>query len=127
MNRIRTPLLLLAAAGVLALPSRAAVLSSGWPQAPGDGLRAATLGAGEAAADLSLEAGRSGDLFLAWTEGAGDRLRVQRLSDAGNAAYGGSGILVRTGTGLAIGPAASRRPGDSRGPLDLLPTTDGGV
>ncbi|MCK6478883.1 MAG: hypothetical protein L6R43_01685 [Planctomycetes bacterium] len=114
-----------AAAALLLVPAGAAVRTSGWPDAPGDGLRAAVLGAGEAAADLSLEPGRRNDLFLAWTEGPGSLLRVQRLTDAGAPAYGASGAVVRAGGGLGI--AGTRPAGDARGPFELLPATDGGV
>lgn len=116
-----------AAAASLLPPAGAAVLVSGWPAVPGDGLRAATLPPGEGAADLSLEPGRANDLFLAWTENGGTLLRVQRLTDAGAPAFGSTGVVVRSGPGLSLGPAGSRRPGDARGPIDLVSTSDGGV
>ena len=112
-------------AGALLVPAGGAVNPSGWPDGPGVGLRATTLPAGSAAADLSIEPGRQSDLFLAWSESSGTVLRVQRLTDAGLPAFGASGVVARSGGGLDF--AGTRRGGDARGPYDLLPTTDGGV
>ncbi|MHC4924252.1 MAG: hypothetical protein ACYTG4_09270, partial [Planctomycetota bacterium] len=77
---IRTPALLTALFALLVAGSLdAAVQSSGWPESGGDGLLAATLPTGEMGTDLSVEPGRNADLFLAWTQGDGTLLRVQRL------------------------------------------------